>query len=182
LPQCPDLKEKVHEMISKEVLRLQAAHYRRMAEQLRADCAGIDDETLKDTLEGVSDLPAMIEELIRSSLADGALMTGLKARLEEMDVRLQRLKERHEKKRERAAWAMAAAQMRRLEVEDFSVSLAQGSQKLAILDETKLPAIFFVPQPSKLDRSSLFNTLKRGEAVEGASLILGSPHVAVRTR
>lgn len=169
-------------MNDKEILRTEAAQYRRLADQLRQDYAGLDDETLTDTLEGLSDLPDMIAEIVRSSLEDEALIHGLKVRIEAMTARSTRLKERHERKRKLACWALGAAGLPKLILPDFSVSLSQGQMRLLISDEAKLPRSFLVPQPPKPDRTAITSALKRGEAVEGALLVLGDPHITVRTR
>jgi hypothetical protein len=169
-------------MVSGELLRVEAAHYRELASQLKLNYADIDDETLTDTLEGLSDLPAMIEEVVRSSLEDAALVVGLKSRMDEMAQRLARLKLRYDRKRELACWAMGSAGIGRLQAADFSASLAQGGQKLEVADETRVPEIYFVPQPPRLDRASVTDALKRGEKIEGAYFVQSGPHIVVRTR
>lgn len=169
-------------MPSTEVLRLEAAHYRDLAKQLKLAYGEIDEETLADTLEGLSDFPQMIEEVIRSSLDDGAMIVGLRSRLEEMSARLTRLKARYDKKRELACWAMGSSGIGKLTAADFSVSLAQGGQRLEVTDEAFIPQIYFIPQAPKLDRTSLADALKRGEKIEGSHLVQSGPHIVVRTR
>ena len=85
--------------MNKEVLRLEAAQYRELAAQIKQSYADIDDETLHDTLEGLSNLPDIIESIVRSSLEDDVLIVGLKSRLEDMSARLTRFRLRYEKKR-----------------------------------------------------------------------------------
>ncbi|HRI98855.1 MAG TPA: hypothetical protein PLZ93_24730, partial [Nocardioides sp.] len=55
--------------------RLEAADRARVAvrEQLLAQIPDLDEETLADTLEGLSDLPQMLGEIVRSALEDEAL-------------------------------------------------------------------------------------------------------------
>jgi hypothetical protein len=169
-------------MTSTEILRLEAAHYRELARELKTNFGEIDDETLADTLDGISDLPQMIEEIVRSSLDDAALVVGLKSRLDEMGQRLARFKARYDRKRELACWAMGRAGIGRLHAADFSASLAQGGQRLEVMDEAKVPEVYFVPQAPRLDRTSLQDALKRGEAIEGAHLVQSGPHIVVRTK
>lgn len=169
-------------MASLEVLRLEAAHYRLLADQLRTEFSAIDDEALQDTMEGLSELPAMVERLVRSSLDDENLILGLKSRLDAMSERLTRLKERHDKKRGLAAWAMGSAGIPKLEVPDFSVSLCNGAQRLDIPAPSQIGDAFLVPQPPKIDRSAITSALKRGEPVEGAHLSTGNPFIAVRSK
>lgn len=169
-------------MIATELLKTETDHYRLLSEQLKCDYGALDDETLADTLEGLSDLPDLIAEIVRSSIEDQTWVAALKLRLEEMTERLTRLKERCGKKRDLVCWAMGAAGLANLQLEDFSVSLRSGLPRLEVLDESKVPELYLVPQPAKLDRTRLLGALKQGEQIEGASLVMGGPHITVRTK
>ena len=169
-------------MASVEILRPEISSYLILADQLKAQYGEIDDETLQDTLEGISDLPDLIQEVIRSSLEDEALVTGLKERLGQMQERLARLQARREKKRALACWAMGSAQIDKLQAPDFSVSIRQGPPHLEIVDETTIPEEFYVPQPARLDRIGLTTALKRGQVIQGAQLAQAEPSIAVRVR
>ena len=164
------------------VLSTEVSTYLILAEQLKARYAGLDEDTLADTLEGVSHLPDLITQIVRSGLEDEVLVTALKGRLEEMQARLARLRERHDKKRAMAAWAMSQAEIPRIQAPDFSLSLRPGSQRLEIWDEARVPAEYFVPQPPRLDRAGLSAVLKGGETVDGAVLVQGEPTIQVRVR
>jgi len=168
--------------MNQDVLRIEAAHYRLLSDQLKQDYAALDDETLADTLEGLSELPAMIEEIVRSSLDDEAMISGLKSRAEAMAARLSRLKERHHKKRQLAAWALGAAGLGKLGCAEFSVQLSEGALRLEISDETKLPADYLIPQPAKPDRAGITHALKQGRIIEGAHLVQGQPYITVSSR
>ena len=169
-------------MISQEVLRGEAAHYHVLQGQLLSEYAAIDEETLADTLEGLSDLPALIDEIVRSSLEDDAMIAALKSRAEMLAERLSRFKERHQKKRQLVAWAMGAAGMAKLKAPEFTVSLSEGALRLEVTDETAVPRVYLVPQPPKIDRTAIANALKRGERVEGARFVQGTPYITVSQR
>ena len=108
-------------------MRTEISTYLILADQLKARYAELDDDTLADTLEGISQLPDLITEIVRSGLEDDVLASALKQRLDDMQARLARLKERYDKKRALAAWAMSQAEIRRVQAPDFSLSLRPGS-------------------------------------------------------
>src|ERR1700680_2729246 len=110
-------------------IRSEVFHYLILADALKERFGELDDETLKDTLEGISDLPEAVSAVIRSSLDDEAYIVGLKGRLEDLQARLTRLRERYEKKRALARWAMVEADLEKVVAEDLSVSLRKGGEK-----------------------------------------------------
>ena len=165
-----------------EILRCETVNYRALLDQLRQDYEDLDDETLFDTLEGLSDFPDLVAELVRSALDDEAMILGLKLRCDAMAARMSRLKERHQKKRSMAAWAMGMAGLPKLKQPDFSVSLSEGAFRLEVQDECAVPELYFVPQPPKLDKAAITAALKRGEAVDGALLVQGQPYITVSTQ
>jgi len=143
---------------------------------------GLDDETLADTLEGITNLHEMIAAVIRSALVDEALHAGLRTRLEDMRQRLTRLEERGAKKRQLALEAMCEAGLKKLEEPDFTASARAGPPLLVIVAEPEIPEPYWVPQPPKLDRQSLLADLKRGGVIQGAQLGNPKPCLAVRTK
>ncbi len=169
-------------MSSTEFLRSEVSHYLILGDQLKALYQDIDDETLRDTLEGISDLPELIKAVVRSSLEDEVLIVALKQRIEDMQERLARFRTRFEKKRGLACWAMTSADIDKILADDFSLSLRRGPARLEITDEQKIPEEFFVPQPPRLDRAGLISVLKRGDVVPGTILVNGEMHIAVRVR
>ena len=99
-----------------------------------------------------------------------------------MQARLSRFKDRFERKRELATWAMTSAEIPKIQTDDFTLSLRQGPPRLEVSDQDKVPPEYLVPQPSKLDRLSIIGALKRGDVIPGTVLIDGQMHVTVRVR
>ena len=141
-----------------------------------------DDETIRDTLEGLTTLNELIAEIIRSALIDEALQSGLRSRLQDMKERLNRLEARAVKKRELAIEAMSEAGLRKLEQPDFTASARNCPPALMILAEDQVPKGYWVPQPPKLDRQALLGDLKRGDDIPGAQLSNPQPVLSVRTK
>ena len=93
-------------------LKLETVKHHALKERLLANWPACDEETLRDTLEGITHLHEMIAAVIRSALVDEALHAGLRFRLDDMKERLSRLELRASKKRELALPAMAEAGLR----------------------------------------------------------------------
>jgi hypothetical protein len=108
-------------------LSLEITKYQLLKQRLLSAYPQSDDETLQDTLEGITDLNEMIAAVIRSALVDEALQLGLRSRLGHMKQRLTRLELRGEKKRQLALDAMSEAGLRKLEQPDFTASVRAGS-------------------------------------------------------
>ena len=168
--------------MTEPILNYQLHLYRTLQARLIARFPDTDDQTMHDTLEGITDLHETIAAIVRSALIDEALYAGLKLRLDEMKERLSRLGERIGRKRALALEAMAEVGITKLEQPDFTVSARMGAPALLVTSEEQIPSAYWLPQPSKLDRTSLFHELKLGREVAGAQLSNPQPILTVRTK
>jgi hypothetical protein len=153
-----------------------------LRQQLCAEYPAIDDETLQDTLEGLTNLPEMLGCVLRSHLDDLAFLAALRTRILDMQERFARIEYRADKKRALVASVMERAGIKKLTEPDFTASLREVPPGLIVIEEGKIPEAFWKPQPPKLDRKALLVALKAGEVVAGAALGNGSTTLAVRTR
>ena len=156
--------------------------YTYLREKLLEAFPDADDETIRDTLEGLTTLNELIAEIIRSALFDEALQSGLRLRLKDMKERLSRLESRSLKKRDLAVEAMAEAGLRKIEQPDFTASARSGTPSLLVISEDQIPESYWVPQPPKLDRQVLLGDLKQGDQIPGAQLSNPKPVLSVRTK
>jgi hypothetical protein len=168
----------VHQSILSQGLH----HYTYLRQKLLEAFPEADDDTIRDTLEGLTTLHELIAELVRSALVDEALQSGLRLRLQDMKERLARLEARSLKKRELALEAMGEAELRKIEQPDFTVFARAGSPALVVVTETEIPAPYWLPQPPKLDRQAVLSGLKRGDLIAGAQLSNPKPVLSVRTK
>lgn len=159
-----------------------AATYRAIRDRIRALEPQIDEQTLADTVEGLTDVHEILAAVLRAALADEALATGLKCRLTEMEDRLARLKDRASKRRQIAKDVMVELDLKKLAAPDFSASIRAGLPALVVLDEDVVPKTYWEPGEPRLRRQLLANDLKGGAEVAGATLSNPEPVLSVRTR
>ena len=100
-------------------LEFSAIHYRDVRNRIRAQDPEIDEQTLADTVEGLTDLHEILTAILRAALEDEALATGLKGRIAEMESRLERLKDRASKRRQIAKDVMVELDLKKLTAPGF---------------------------------------------------------------
>jgi len=142
----------------------------------------IDDTTLLDTLEGATNLSEALGEVIRAALDEEALADGLRARLGAMKERLERIETASAKKREVAQAVMEDAGIEKILEPDFTVSLRVSPPGVAVVNEAEIPEPYWIPQPPKLDRKGILDTLKTGAQVPGATFTNSKVSLAIRTK
>ena len=157
-------------------------HYRAVRDRIRAMDTQIDEETLADTVEGLTNLHEIVQAIIRSALVDQALASGLKCRIADMQDRLARLEDRASKRRQIAKDVMVDLDLKKLTAPDFTVSIRPGIPSLMVIDEAAVPKAYWEPGEPRLRRQLLTNDLKQGEEVAGAALSPPQPFLSVRTR
>jgi Siphovirus Gp157 len=156
--------------------------YRTVRDRILAEDPQIDEQTLADTVEGLTDLHEIITAIIRSALTDEALATGLKCRIAHMQERFDRLEDRASKRRQIAKDVMIELDIRKITAPDFTVSIRPGMPALLVLDEAAVPSIYWQPSAPRLNRQGLLNELKEGAGIKGVALSNPEPVLSVRTR
>jgi hypothetical protein len=163
-------------------LEFAAATYRAIRDRIRAQDPDIDERTLADTVEGLTDLHEIVTAIIRSALEDEALANGLKGRIGEMEDRLARLQDRASKRRQIAKDVMVELDVKKIQAPDFTVSLRPGMPALMVIDEAAVPSIYWEPRDPKLNRQGLLADLKQGAEITGVSLSNPESVLSVRTK
>lgn len=168
--------------MSTPLIERELALHTHLRKRLAEEFPDADEDTLADTLEGLSNLPDQLAAVVRSALDDESLVEALRRRMGEMRERANRLARRAETKRRLVTETMARAELKRVEREDFTVSLRPARPALVIVDEAEIPDQFWKAGPPKLDRRGLTDYLREGGQTCGACLDNGSPSISVRTR
>ena len=151
-------------------LQFAAATYRAIRDRIRAQDPDIDERTLADTVEGLTDLHQILEAIIRAALEDQALANGLKVRMGEMQERLARFEDRASKRRQIAKDVMVELDLKKLQAPDFTASIRPGIPSSMVIDEAAVPSIYWEPRDPKLNRQGLLADLKQGAGITGVSL------------
>jgi hypothetical protein len=158
------------------------AVYQTIRERIIALEADIDEATLTDTLEGLTDIHEVLAAIVRSALLDEALAEGLKGHIQLLQGRLQRLTERGAERRRIARDAMVEVDIKKIAAPDFTVSVRSGSPSLLVIDEGAIPEPYWEPREPRLNRAELLADLKRGVDVPGSHLSNPEPVLSVRVR
>jgi phage host-nuclease inhibitor protein Gam len=153
-------------------LALARANYLAIRERVRAEEKDLDEQTLADTVEGLTDLHDIV----------AALAGGLKDRIKEMQERLERMEDRASKRRQIARDVMTEMGIKKLTQPDFTVSIRPGSPSLAVIDEAQIPAEYWEPREPRLNRQALLTELKAGVEIAGTSLSNSELVLSVRSR
>lgn len=164
-------------------LGAELAHHEYLRQQLAEQFPDADEETLHDTLEGMTDLTDMLAELVRSSLDDLALVAALKEREVDMKLRRARFEVRAQKKRDVVETIMERANIKRITKEDFTASMGAGRRKVMVIDEAAIPSKYWRPQAPTLDKIALQTTLQAGAVIVGGAMLSNpKPVLSVRTK
>ena len=156
--------------------------YSTVRDRIRAQDPQIDEQTLADTVEGLTDLHEIVQAIIRAALSDEALVLGLKCRISDMQGRLDRLQDRAAKRRQIARDVMVELDLKKLNAPDFTASIREGMPSLIVLNEDAVPSIYWQPSEPRLKRQELACELKQGAEIEGVALSDPEPILSVRTK
>jgi len=95
-------------------LKFAVIAYQALRERIRSQDPSIDNQTLAEAVEQLTDVNEILTAVIRSALSDEALASGLKVRIGEMEERLERLQNRASKRRQIAKVLCLSSTSRKL--------------------------------------------------------------------
>ena len=152
-------------------------------ELLAIDPNAIEDVALfQDTLEGEGgDALDLLANVVRQSIEAEALAEAVKTRKADLAARQTRFERRQEVLRRIARDALQALGLPKLEMPDFTASVANGRAKVLVTDDKALPDAF-VRITRAPDREAIGEILRAGKQVRGATLSNPEPTLTVRAR
>src|SRR5262249_47198740 len=122
-------------------LTVAAVTYSAVRDRIREQDPQIDEQTLADTVEGLTDLHEILSAIIRAALTDQAWAPGLGGRIGEMRARRERLQDRAAKRRQIAKDVMVELDLKKPAAPDFTASIRPGTPALMVIDEAAVPSI-----------------------------------------
>ncbi len=143
-------------------LEFAATTYRAIRDRIRAQDPQIDEQTLADTVEGLTDVHEILAAIVRAALADEAMATGLKIRIADMQDRLERLQDRAAKRRQIAKDAMIELDLKKIAAPDFTASIRPGMPALVVLNEDAVPKTYWEPGEPQAERARSWHRPQSG--------------------
>src|SRR5580765_4150700 len=134
-------------MIDPRILENEKRLHIALKERIRADDPDIDERTLADTVEGLTDFHEILGALIRAALKDETEAAVLKVMLGQMTDRLHRFEARADKRREMAREAMEATDWINLILPDLRATVRKGLLHVVVVDENHSPNVFWEMLP-----------------------------------
>ncbi len=158
----------------------QEANAARALKDALANIPAMDEETIRDTIEGETSLHEAIAAVLADIDEDEMLVTGIAEMVKTLGARKGRLEDRIEARKVAIQKAMEIGELQKLATPSGTLSLRNVPRGLDVTDETAIPFEFYVPQPAKLDRKRLKDELKAGKEIPGCTLDNGGVTLSIR--
>lgn len=141
-----------------------------------------DDEVLRaDMLEGATDFHEALTALVGSMRDSESMAKAITDRIKTMQERRDRVEYRVESLRKIIFQLMEAADLRKVELPEATLSFRTVPAGVVVMDEAAIPSEYFETK-KVLSKTRLRAALDAGATIEGASLGNGGVALAVRTR
>lgn len=164
-------------------MRIDPEIVRRQLEQLRLLYPElIEDEDAWDlTLSSETDLDSILAQIVDRMRHAEAMAGGCATRIAETEVRQGRYERQQKAMRELAYRLMEAADIRKRELAEATLSIRQGTPKVIVTDEAIIPDILMRIKREP-DKARIKDLLAAGQEVRGCTLSNGEPSISIRTK
>jgi hypothetical protein len=141
-----------------------------------------EDEQLRaDMIEGETDAHEFLRVVERKRQEASALAGALASNIAELEERQKRFERREQAMRRLAFKVMEAADLKKIELAEATLSMRNGSRKVVISDDTAIPDSLCRIRKEP-DRTAIKAMLESGAEVPGCVLSNGEPTISIRTR
>ena len=142
----------------------------------------LDDGTLRDTLDSIKDAFDVKAENVAKAVKE------IEGQANMIDEEIKRLTKRKTTMKNNAnsmkvylQEQMERVGTRKVQGELLTVAIQKNAPSVRVIDERKIPEEYFIPQPSKLDKTQLKTKLKNGvEMPEGSAELIQTESVRIR--
>jgi hypothetical protein len=139
-----------------------------------------DDEDLRASMvEGSTEAFDVLARCVAQEAEAKAMSAALAARMDDIKIRVSRFEKRREAMRDLIFRVMSAADLRKAELPEATLSIRPGTAKVIVSNEDDLPDDFFRVTRS-VDKAAIRDALKAGKFVPGAELSNGEPSLSIR--
>ena len=142
----------------------------------------LDDGTLRDTLDSIKDAFDVKAENVAKAVKE------IEGQANMIDEEIKRLTKRKTTMKNNAKSMKVYLQeqmervgTRKVQGELLTVAIQKNAPSVRVIDERKIPEEYFIPQPTKLDKTQLKTELKNGvEMPEGSAELIQTESVRIR--
>lgn len=125
----------------------------------------------------------VINQAYRHMKDNQHMVDGIKQEIADLKERLDRYKKRVDDDRKTMQRAMDIMGENKLVTALFTASVRKSKPKIQIIDESKIPGEYFIPQEPKLDKTRLTDDIvNNGVVIEGATISNQAPTLAIREK
>lgn len=139
-----------------------------------------DDEDLRASMiEGSTEAFDILARCIEHEANAKAMSTALASRMDDLKLRVNRFEKRREAMRDLIFRIMTAANLRKAELAEATISIRPGAPKVVVTAEAELPDDYFRTTRS-VDKAAIRDAIKAGKFVPGAELSNGEDTLSIR--
>ena len=139
-----------------------------------------DEDAFWDSLDGETDAVEIVDTLLASMREDATLAAAIRERETSLLRRRQRIEHRAAGKKRVIGRILRAANVKKMERPEATVSVRDGNLSVAITDEKDVPSqLCRVVTTTSPDKVAIKKQLQAGERVPGAEMVRGDDIVTV---
>lgn len=141
-----------------------------------------EDETLRlDTLDGETNLTAIIERALSERQDALVMVAAIKERLDALGSRKSRYERKDKAMKALIKGLMEVADIPKLQLAEATLSVTSPRMTVNVLNVDDLPQGYYRTK-KEADKTALKSALEKGEKIPGAELVLGESGLTVRTK